>query len=536
METAPRLKLLLISWLVLASTLVCTTSYITPEILTATAGAANAATTVPTITIIIPASQPTDSPEAKNLATQTDSPRIAETLVEETPEITNTPAPVVEPDKTLSYFAQPGDTLHNLAVRFNVDPGEIASNEPIPQAGFINPGQLLIIPERLGITSPAIQLMPDSEVIFSNSASDLDVKTYVSVLNGKLSGYQEYLGTTGYTTGAEIIERVALENSVNPRLLLSLLQYQSNWVFGQPASLSQTEYPMGYYDHKNKDLYNQVVWAANQLSIGYYGWREGKLTEIHFKDNAMIRLAPTLNAGTVALMYFFSQAYPDAERWVQVLDTESGFVSLHSEMFGDPQARAATTEPLIPPDLAQPEMTLPFMRNQSWSYTGGPHGAWEHEGAQAALDFAPGSMEPGCVKSETWVLAASAGVIARKSKGVIVIDLDGDGNEHTGWSMLYLHLSNIDHLKVGQWVDQGDLLGHPSCEGGISTGTHVHLARKYNGEWISAGGAVPFNLGGWVAHDGDEPYLGTLTRGDETIKACSCSAYYTHIIRTDDDP
>ena len=33
-------------------------------------------------------------------------------------------------------------------------------------------------------------------------------------------------------------------------------------------------------------------------------------------------------------------------------------------MFGDPQARAASTEPLIPPDLMQPEMTLPFMRNQ----------------------------------------------------------------------------------------------------------------------------------------------------------------------------
>ncbi len=296
------------------------------------------------------------------------------------------------------------------------------------------------------------------------------------------------------------------------------------------------------YDHGpiilgyNKDLFDQVVWAANQLAIGYYGWRDGSLTQLAFNDDTVVRLAPTLNAGTVALMYFFNQAYPDLERWQSILDPESGFVRLHNDMFGDPQARAASTEPLLPPDLTQPALSLPFLRGQDWSHTGGPHGAWERQGAQAALDFAPGSVEPGCVRSEMWVVAAAPGVIARIGKGVVVLDLDGDGNEHTGWSLLYLHLSDINNLKVGQWVDADTLLGHPSCEGGISTGTHVHVARKYNGEWLAADGPVPFNLGGWVAHAGDQPYLGELTRGDETITACSCSAYYTHIVRTDDDP
>jgi len=61
-------------------------------------------------------------------------------------------------------------------------------------------------------------------------------------------------------------------------------------------------------------------------------------------------------------------------------------------------------------------------------------------------------------------------------------------------------------------VKIGDPIGHPSCEGGKATGTHVHIARKYNGEWIPADGALPFNLNGWVARNGATEYLGTLSR------------------------
>ena len=62
-----------------------------------------------------------------------------------------------------------------------------------------------------------------------------------------------------------------------------------------------------------------------------------------------------------------------------------------------------------------------------------------------------------------------------------------------------------------------------SCEGGEATGTHVHIARKYNGEWIAAEGALAFNLEGWLAQNGEAPYLGSLTRLGKTIRACECS-------------
>ncbi|MBW8011399.1 MAG: peptidoglycan DD-metalloendopeptidase family protein [Chloroflexi bacterium] len=434
------------------------------------------------------------------------------------------------------YYAQAGDTLPAISRRFGVNQTEILSPEEIPANGLIDPDQLLMIPQRLANTTPADQIMPDSEIVFSASASNFDVITYVNTLGGYLSTYREYLGGDGWASGAEILLGVASDNSINPRVLLSLLEYQGHWVLGQPQNLSETDYPLGFVDLNERGLRNQLIWAVNQLSTGYYGWRAGTLIELNFIDGSTTRLAPDLNAGSVAVQYFFNQIY-SRERWAQSIDQEIGFAAIHATMFGgDPTVRANQVEPLFPPGLAQPEMILPFLRRQTWSFTGGPHGAWEREGAQAALDFAPGSMESGCAESDLWALAAASGLVVRKEKGVVVLDLDGDGNEQTGWVLLYLHLSNTGGVPVGRFVDQGDLLGNPSCEGGISTGTHLHIARKYNGEWIAADGAIPFIIGGWQAHAGDEPYEGSLTRDDETIPANFYGTFETLIIRSQDDP
>jgi hypothetical protein len=72
-------------------------------------------------------------------------------------------------------------------------------------------------------------------------------------------------------------------------------------------------------------------------------------------------------------------------------------------------------------------------------------------------------------------------------------------------------------------VKKGDPLGYPSCEGGRATGTHIHIARKYNGEWILADGALPFNLDGWIAGEGSQAYQGTLTKFGRIVEACTCS-------------
>jgi len=114
---------------------------------------------------------------------------------------------------------------------------------------------------------------------------------------------------------------------------------------------------------------------------------------------------------------------------------------------------------------------------------------------------------------------------------VVVVDLDGDGYEQTGWVLLYLHIATLERVRVGQWVDVNDRIGHASCEGGKSTGTHVHIARKYNGEWVAADGPIPFTLGGWTVVAGNKPYEGLLVRGDKTIIADPVGQSWSIIFR-----
>ncbi len=429
------------------------------------------------------------------------------------------------------YYAQSGDTLIGVARRFNVAPSEITTNTPLPEKSLIDAGTLLVIPSRISqAMSPNIQIIPDSEVIFSATAVGFDPVSYAVDANGYLKSYREYLGSTGWIDGPEAIKRLAYENSINPRLLLALLEYEGRWVRGQPVDALHVEYPMGYQNFRYKSMFTQMVWAVNQLSIGYYGWRTGTVTDLQFTDGTRLRIDPRLNAGTVALQYLFSKLHSQTQ-WAQIMEPKTGFPALYTEMFGDPWARAERVGPIFPAGLTQPDLELPFNSNVEWSYTGGPHGAWEHDGSLAAIDFAPATDHGGCAQTNTWILAAAPGLVVRSGQGVVTLDLDYDGFEETGWNILYLHIATRDRVPDQTGVDLNDRIGHASCEGGVATGTHLHLARKYNGEWVAADGPIPFVLGGWTVVAGAKPYEGLLVKDDRTIVADPVGQAWSVIFR-----
>lgn len=516
----------LLAWL--AATISCSQGYVTAYDITATAlfsgGGAGGGGTLPETFIPTEGGLPvTPQPDA------TTTPAVAETaLTPLTPTATATPENQT-PLPPVLYYSQAGDTLPALAARFGVGQDEITSNEIFEVTGFIPAGKLLIIPNRLGETGPVDQILPDSEIVFSPSALDFDIEAFVNETGGYLAGYREYM-SNGWTSGARVIEKVAIENSINPRLLLALVEFQAGWVYGEPKNLALTDYPLGYIKQDKKGLYKQLSWAVQQLSLGYYGWREGILTSVTFNDGSQLRLAPGINAGTAAVEYLFARLYhPDV--WNGVIFGTESFGVLYERMYGNAWLRAQTVEPLLPVNLSQPELQLPFLTGRSWSFTGGPHSAWGPDGARAALDFAPPSVQSGCVDSDEWVAAMAGGLVVRSGNGVVMVDLDGDGFEQTGWSILYLHVASKDRISQGAWVEQGSRIGHPSCEGGSSTGTHVHVARKYNGEWVLAGGALPFTMDGWVAQAGEKPYQGTLVRGDEIVEANTFGSFETRISR-----
>jgi LasA protease len=468
-------------------------------------------------------------------------------VVSPTPDLTGTPWPISSPlgsaepsDPPIVYYTQPGDTLPVVAAHFGVEKEEITAPIDTPQTGLLVPDTPLLIPVHLvGETlTPSNHLMPDSEIVYSPTALDFDTAAYVAEQGGYLNEYAEDLNATGRTTGAQAVQRIATENSVNPRLLLALIEYESGWVSGQPKNLAQTDYPLGYIDYQYRYLYSQMLWAMQEIFAGYYGWRSGTLTEVTLTDGTTLRLAPDQNAGTIALQVFFARRY-GYDDWMRALDPKNGFPAMYTRMFGDPYTREYM---LFPPSTTQPELTLPFEIGKLWAFTGGPHSAWGFtrdetlvkKAALAALDFAPASAVTGCYESDAWVIASASGRVVRAGNGVVVLDLNGDGYEQTGWDILYMHIADKDRAQLDDWLQAGDRVGHPSCTGGDSSGTHLHIARKLNGEWVLADGAIPFTLSGWVAHAGDAPYKGTLTKGDRVVISNQNATYVSRIIRDAD--
>jgi LasA protease len=448
-------------------------------------------------------------------------PPDSEELLVNDPEITPLPTrPAYSPGELVDYVVQSGDTLPALASHFNTSIEELREANPIipEDATTLPPGMPMKIPIYYApLWGTSYQILPDSQFVNGPSQVEFDSHDFLSDKPGWLHDYVEYASGKN-RSGAEIVDLVAENFSVSPRLLLALLEYQTGGVSQAAPADGIGQYILGNIDQKHRGLYLQLVWAANTLNNSYYAWRSGDLESITHLDGTLERPDPWQNAGTVALHYYFSILYPPGD-FVHAVGA-NGLAATYENLFGEPWGNE---EPHIPGSLTQPEFILPFEPGETWALTGGPHTGWGTGAPFAALDFAPPSVKGGCVPSNEWVTAVASGTIVRSEPGIVILDLDGDGDDRTGWSIFHLHIATDGRVPSGTRVEIGDKIGHPSCEGGTSTGTHLHIARKYNGEWILAEGPLAFNLEGWVAKNGDRPYLGTMTKFSKIVTACECS-------------
>jgi LasA protease len=428
--------------------------------------------------------------------------------------------PIFSPGELVDYMAQTGDILVALASRFNTTVAEILeANSFIPaDATTMPPGMPMQIPIYYRpFWGSQYQIIPDSLFINGPAQVSFNTAAFLAEQPGWFSDYVEY-AFGGNRTGAQIVDYVALQFSLSPRILLTLLEYQAGGLTQpvKPADLGS--YVLGNADYRYRGVYLQLVWAANMLNDGYYRYRAGALIEFEHLDGRIETIDPWQNAATASLQYYFSHLL-DGDAYLRAV-AHDGAAQVYRNAFGDAWE---ADEPHLPGSLTQPELTLPFKPGLAWAFTGGPHTAYGSAAPYAALDFAPGAISGGCTPSEEEVTAVAPGVVARSETGTVVLDLDGDGDERTGWAIFYFHIGTQGRTPVGTVLQTGDPLGYPSCEGGRATGTHVHIARKYNGEWMLADGALAFNLEGWIAHNGSQAYLGTLTRGGRMVTACECT-------------
>jgi LasA protease len=427
-----------------------------------------------------------------------------------------------------SYTIQSGDTLPALSSRFQISQKVIIQNNPASQLDerqtTLPPGTVLSLDKNENSNPEGLPLIiPNTYFVYGPTQMDFDMDLFVNQSDGWLKYYRDN-SSGNDVSGIQIVKGTADNYSISPKILLAILEYHLHALSDPnlPSSFS-----LGNTDSSRKTLGRQLSWAANALNNGYYGWREGVQTNFNDSSGNLIKPDPKTNAASIAFMYYLSRYLSGNE--LQKAGSNDGFTATYQTLFGPIDWAADNKYPLIPPNLHQPPLVLPLESNVKWAFTGGPHSGWGIGFPYAAIDFAPPSENAGCDTSPYWVNAAADGVISRLEGGSLILDLDGDGKSQTGWTILYLHISPGENISVGSAIKLGDLLGHPSCLGGSSSGRNIHIARLYNGEWIPAGGIIPLLLGDWVASYGEKEYKGSLTRGESQLISSSSGEWFSQL-------
>jgi murein DD-endopeptidase MepM/ murein hydrolase activator NlpD len=429
------------------------------------------------------------------------------------------------------YIVQTGDTLYGIAQANGTSLETLLTLNKLPNPDQLSVGQVILLPGAPTQQTDAFKILPDSRLVRGPGSTLFDVGTFINGQSGYIRNAVDIVNKESLTA-SQVVSRVSLEYSVDARLLLTLLEYRARWLSSSNLSDTAKTYPMeGQPSPTGFDrsgLYKQLAWAANILNSGYYGWKYRGVTTLEFAGGERYLYQTGLNAATVGVQYFLSQNNRP-EVWAQQI-REDGFYRTYFAYFGDPFASGVNR--VVPSGIVQPTLTLPFAPGETWFFTGGPHGGWGSGSAWAAVDFAPPDERPDgsplCYISDFWATAVAPGVIARSQEGTVILDIDGDGDETTGWTIMYLHMATDGRVQVGTTVQAGDKIGHPSCEGGFSNATHMHIARRYSGEWLpvtcdqcAVGDEIPpLVLGGWsFVGLTNQEYQGYMVNGGERRNA-----------------
>ncbi len=466
---------------------------------------------------------PTDTPAATETPVPTDAPAVSTDPV-------RVKRPKYMPGELVDYTVLDGDTMPALAVRFNTTEKEIRDANPVI------PEKTTTLPQGLPLKIPiyyrsgwgsSYRILSDAQYVNGPAQKGFSARSYTDRQPGWFKYFNIWANNTNQR-GGELIDYISYYYSISPRLLLAILQYLTH-------ALTDTNYRndfntssvLGFPGEKYKSLSGQFNQLAEFLNDHYYSYKAGLFTEYELKDGSLIRIDPWLNACSAALQAYFAEILSPEQYYIAI--GPNGFVKTYREMFGDfPSVEEYPAH--IPGSLEQIELRLPFKDGEAWTYTGGPHTAWGSLHPYAAIDFAPPAQEHGCFISYADVIAPHSGTIVRTGTGLAMLDMDDDSDERTGWVLLLLHLKTESIPPVGTHLETGDPVGHPSCDGGTSSGTHVHIARKYNGEWIEAGGVIPLNMDNWITESGAAKYEGKMRRYSSYVIASTSSEYFSRIL------
>ena len=373
-------------------------------------------------------------------------------------------------------------------------------------------------PRKAEVQSLPATVIHNTRFVDAEGLSVTEIQALLEQLPGGLKDYVFNEGTTTHTA-AQLLSnaRTGEGYTINPRVLLTLLEMSSGLVMDPQSEPSQ-------FDTVLRDESEMGIELGKQLS-----WLSGQLAEEYLTIPAELVVRMTHEAGSVAVAEVLATLKPALGAKKQAMATPDEFVRTYQEMFGvDPRMPQQ-----LPATQVEPFLTKPFIdQYQTDSHQfGAVNSMFDHDlpiygSGGSNLDLFTGDSLPGTLSSCTLGASCYAGHPAidyKTSYGDIHSALDGTvltacdwletgcnealGNylviqNSSGYRTLYGHLSRIgknpstgstpDEQRVWReddTVTPASIIGQSGDTGSGSDGAHLHF------ETFSTGVSVdPF---GW---------------------------------------
>ncbi|EOW2059895.1 elastinolytic metalloprotease LasA [Pseudomonas aeruginosa] len=322
---------------------------------------------------------------------------------------------------------------------------------------------------------PSVALPLNDELfLYGRDAEAFDLEAYLALNAPALRDKSEYLEHwSGYY-------------SINPKVLLTLMVMQSG-PLGAPDERALAA-PLGRLSAK-RGFDAQVRDVLQQLSRRYYGFEEYQLRQ------AAARKAvgeDGLNAASAALLGLLREGAKASA--VQGGNPLGAYAQTFQRLFGTPAAELLQPRNRVARQLqakaalAPPSNLMQLPRRQGYSWQ--PNGAHSNSGSGYPYSSFDASYDWPRWGSATYsVVAAHAGTVRVLSRCQVRV------THPSGWATNYYHMDQIQ-VSNGQQVSADTKLGVYAsnintalCEGGSSTGPHLHFSLLYNGAFVSLQGA-----------------------------------------------
>ncbi|KPH63226.1 M23 family metallopeptidase [Pseudoalteromonas porphyrae] len=314
----------------------------------------------------------------------------------------------------------------------------------------------------------------DTQFVFNNTLLNEDWDSFFTLYAPALNEKKELiLHWAGYA-------------SINPKIILALIEQQSGLLSNLDADINK---PLrGLSDKQGFDAQiEDVVTKLAQRFYAYKQWQDVQSTGIEITRNASISSSTAATAALVSVLAKRSKLTLDKDEVSNSKSAITVFLTTFDSLFPDSYAQLQTPSIHAVQNNDTRLAAASFSMNLPWPsgywYSGGAHSNTGSGYPYSSLDFNNGSG--GWGSNTPYVQAAHGGTVTRFSSCNIRV------THSSGYSTSYYHMSNLqynsgDYVQPGAWLGRyANSKGQALCEGGQSSGPHVHFTLLYNGQQVS---------------------------------------------------